>query len=531
MSVSHRVVVVGGGHNGLVAASYLARAGVDTVLIERRDSLGGVVGSFEYMPGYHAAVTNSPGSFENRVLQELDLERHGLRFHRSSITVAQRFGTQTFLGFRDRDRIAAQIEGFADGEYGRYRSLIDDLNEVGAAAGLSVWQAPDSIEQVRARLGSGAPRDLFDRIVSGSLMDLLDDRLRSDQAKSLLMMLALPGTLQSPRDPGSALGLLLRPISMASLRADEDDTAVRLPLRGSVGTPIGSMSAIIDALEQSALAAGVRILRGVSVERILSDGDRVSGVRLANGEVCEADSVLSTVEPSLLQHHLLERPDDLIADHSLEAPTGGAFKLAIALDGLPTVPGLPSDVTAEQVLGSQIRIGSSPQHIEAAIDAGVAGEVSEYPLMWGMIPSVVSPDLAPAGRHLFSVNIWHAPHVLGADYWRTHRDIFADRCITQLDEQLPGLRDRVVDFRALSPVDLEQEFALTGSNITHGEMTIDRFFDQRPHAGLAQGRAALQGLYLGGSGSWPGGYVTGAPGRNAAHSIVHDLALAPTTAA
>ncbi len=531
MPASRRVVVVGGGHNGLVASAYLARAGVDTVLVERRSRLGGVVGSFDYFPGYRAAITNSPGSFESRVMVELELERHGLRFHRPSITVAQRFGDRTFLGFRDRDRIAAQIEAFAEGEYHRYRQLIDDLNSVGAASGLSVWRAPDSIDRVRERLGAGAKRELFDRVISGSLMDLLDDRLRSSQAKALLMMLALPGTRQSPRDPGSALGLLLRPISMASLRPDEDSTAVNLPLRGSVGTPIGSMSAIIDALERSAVAAGARILRDRSVERILTEDGRVSGVRLGDGEEIPADAVLSTIEPSLLQHDLLEDPDDLVPGRSVEPPQGGAFKLALALDGLPTVPGLPEDVSAAQVLESQIRIGSSPEHIESAIEAGIAGDVSDRPIMWGMVPSLASPELAPPGTHLFSVNVWHAPYSLGESYWTTHRDAFAQRCIAQLDEQLPGLRDRITDVRALSPFDLEQEFSLTGSNITHGEMTVDRFFDRRPLAGLSQGKAALSGLYLGGSGSWPGGYVTGAPGRNAAHSIVHDLALSSSTAA
>lgn len=523
MNHPKRVVVIGGGHNGLVCAAYLARAGVQTSLVERRATLGGVVGSYEFLPGYRAALTNSPGSFEGRIVADLELERHGLRFHRPEVTVAQRFGERTFVGFRDRARIAEQIESFQAGEYGRYRSLIDDLNDLGAAMGLSVWRRPDSLEELRARLADTPQRALFERVFEGSLMELLDDRLRSPEAKALLMMLALPGTLQSPRERGSALGLMLRPWSMASLLPGEDDTAANSPLRGSVGTPIGSMAAMIDAIERSAREAGVEIIANCAVHEVLKAGDRVRGVTLEDGRFLEADAVVSTIEPSLLQRNLLADPDDLVPSYRVPPPKGSAFKLALALDGLPDVPGVPADVTAEQVLGSQVRIGSSPEHIEEAIDAGLAGRVSERPIMWGMVPSIVSPQLAPEGQHLMSVNVWYAPHSLGEDFWSEHGEAFAQRCITQLDEQLPGLADRVVGVRGLTPVDLEHEFALTGSNIAHGEMTVENFFDSRPHPAAADSRATLGGLYLGGSGSWPGGYVTGVPGRNAASAVIQDL--------
>ncbi|RGE23154.1 NAD(P)/FAD-dependent oxidoreductase [Leucobacter sp. wl10] len=526
MSHLKRAVVIGGGHNGLVCAAYLARSGVQTTLVERRSSLGGAVGSFEYLPGYRAALTNSPGSFEGRVMTELELERHGLRFHRPEVTVAQRFEERTFVGFRDRNRVAEQIEVFQAGEYARYRGLIDDLNDLGSVMGLSVWQRPDSLEELRARLRGAPQRALFEQVFDGSLMDLLDERLRSPHAKSLLMMLALPGTLQSPRERGSALGLMLRPWSMASLLPGEDDTAARSPLRGSVGTPIGSMSAIIDALERSARASGVQITTGCAVREIVKDGDGVRGVALEDGGIIEAEAVVSTVEPSLLQSALLDDPDDLVLGYRVPTPTGSAYKLALALDGLPDVPGLPDDVDPEQVLGSQIRIGSSPEHIEHAILAGLEGRVADEPIMWGMVPSVVSPQLAPEGRHLMSVNVWYAPHSLGAEYWRRHGETFAARCVALLDDQLPGLAARVAAVRGLTPFDIEEEFALTGSNITHGEMTLEHFFDRRPHPAAADGRAALDGLYLGGSGSWPGGYVTGVPGRNAARAVLQDLGFA-----
>lgn len=517
-----RVVVIGGGHNGLVCAAYLARAGLDTTLVEKRFSLGGVVGSYEYMPGYRSAITNSPGSFEGRITRELGLLDYGLQFHAPEITVAQRFRERTFLGYRDRSKIAEQIDSYAVGEYERYRSLIDRLNALGAAMRLSVWREPDSIEEIKDRL-RGEQRDFFEQVIDGSLMDLLDTNLESPEAKSLLMMLALPGTRQSPREAGSALGLMLRPISLASLLVGEDAGAASMPLRGSVGTPIGSMSAIVDAIAASAQGAGARIVLGNGVSTIEKTDVGVSAVILEDGQRIPADAVISTIEPSVLQSELLPERDDLVHDHSVPAPRGAGFKLALALDGIPSVPGIPAEVTSADVLGSQLRIAPSPEYIESAIDDSLTGKPSRMPIMWGMVPSIVSPTLAPEGRHLFSVNIWHAPYELGEAYWQANRDAFAQRCIDVLDEDLPGLKSRVIDMRALSPIDLEREFSLTGADITHGPMTLENFFSRRTHPKLSKHRAALPGLYLGGSGSWPGGYVTGAPGRNAAQAVIEDL--------
>lgn len=520
---TRRVIVIGAGHNGLVCAAYLARSGVETVLVEKRDVVGGVVGSYEYMPGYRSSITNSPGSFEARITGDLDLPRHGLKFFKPRITVAQRFGDKTFVGFRDRERIAEQIDAFAPGEYSRYRTLIDDLNRLGRETGLSIWRKPDSLQTVRARLTQSSSLALFDQVIDGSLRDLLDRRLRSEQAKSLLMMLALPGTLLSSNSPGSALTLLMRPISMASLLPGEDDTANSLPLRGSVGTPIGSMAAIVDSLAAAAKEAGARVITGNGVKTVLKSGHRVTGVELCDGAIIEADRVISTVEPSILQSQLVESPDDVVHDFTIEEPKGAAFKLALALDGLPAVPGLPDDVTSSEVLGSQIRIGNSPDHIESSIEAGIRGEVSSDPIMWGLVPSIVSPQLAPHGRHLLSLNVWHAPHALGEPYWDNHRDEFATLTINKLDEQLPGLSDRVVDYAALSPIDLDREFGLTGSEITHGKMTVNNFFADRTHPSLVDRETSLRGLYLGGAETWPGGYVTGVPGRNAADTVIRDL--------
>lgn len=529
MTQTNKAVVIGGGHNGLVSATYLAKSGIETTLIEKRSSLGGVVGSYEYMPGYRSSITNSPGSFESRIIEELELKRHGLRFYRPNITVAQRFGESTFLGFRDRNRIANQLNVFANGEYDRYRGLIDDLNMLGKVMGLSIWENPLSVDAVRLRLNPNQ-QALFDKVVYGSLMDLLDSRLQSDQAKSLLMMLALPGTMLSAHSPGSALGLMLRPISMASLSEGEDTTASSMPLRGSTGIPYGSMSAIINALESSAREAGVNIVVGNGVSRVLKNSSGVSGVLLENGDVLGANKIVSTIEPSLLQSGLLEDEDDLVPNYQVPEPKGATFKLALALDRLPNVPGLPEDVSSEEVLGSQIRIGSSSAHIEGAIQDGLQGRTSEEPIMWGMVPSFYSPELAPEGHHLFSINVWHAPYSLGQEYWKSNRDLFAKRCIDALDKQLPGLSDSLVGMSALAPTDIEKEFNLTGSDFTHGPMIVDNFFSNRIHSSLSSRKAALPGLYLGGSESWPGGYVTGAPGRNAAASVIRDVSLlSPST--
>lgn len=512
--MSSHVVVIGGGHNGLVAANYLARAGARVTLIEARPQLGGVVGRIEYLPGYSASVTNSPGSLEGRIIQDLELERFGLRFRFPDVTLVHPMEDGLFIGWRDRERVAAQLDAFSPGEAQRHRELIERLDRIGASSRLSLWQAPGALEDVLDGMNPADRTEFLDVAVDGSLSQLLDESLVSDAAKSLMMMLALNGQLVSPKAPGSAFGLLMRPISRASSAQDVLGIGDS-PLRGSVGLPLGSMGSIVDALTLAARANGVSIRTGAAVARIELDADDcVSGVTLETGELLTGfDAAVVTLEPSRLR--ALLPPAALDESVWPEPPLGSAFKIGLALDGLPSLAGAPADVPIETLLEAQFRIGPSTSYITKAVDDGIAGRASRAPIIWGLIPSLGSPGLAPHGKHLLSLNVWHAPHSLGADHWSEHGDDFVARCLQELEPRLPGLTDRVIDARWFSPHDLEREYHLTGSNITHGDMLTSQMLGGRPSSQL-NSELERHGIVLGGAGAWPGGYVTGIPGRNAA---------------
>lgn len=512
--MSPHVLVIGGGHNGLVAANYLARAGSRVTLIEARSQLGGVVGRLEFLPGYSTAITNSPGSLEGRIIQDLELERFGLRFRFPDVTLLHPMDDGLFIGWRDRARVAAQLDSFSAGEARRHRELIGRLDRIGASTRLSLWDAPGTLSEVLDAMNPADRAEFLDVAVDGSLSELLDESLASDAAKSLMMMLALNGQLVSPQEPGSAFGLLMRPISRASSAQDILGIG-NSPLRGSVGLPLGSMGSIVDALTLAARANGVNIRTGAAVAGIdLDADDRVSGVILDTGEALTGfDAAIVTLEPSRLRA-LLPRT---VVDESVwpEPPLGSAFKIVLALDDLPSVSGAPADVPIEMLLEAQFRIGPSTSYITRAVEDGIAGRASDAPIIWGLIPSIGSPGLAPAGKHLLSLNVWHAPHSLGTAHWREHGEDFVARCLQELEPRLPGITNRVIDARWFSPHDLEREYHLTGSNITHGDMLPSRMLGGRPSGQLTT-QLQRHGIVLGGAGAWPGGYVTGIPGRNAA---------------
>lgn len=516
--MTQHAVIVGGGHNGLVAANYLARAGWKVTVLEARASFGGVVGRYEYLPGYAASITNSPGSFDGTVLHELELHRWGLRFERPEVTLLHPMRESLFVGWRSPEAVARQMDGYAPGESRRHRQLVGRLDALGAAAGVTFGQRPRSLAETLVRMDPSW-RDEFERaLIAGSLTELLDESLESDEVKSLMMMLALNGQLVAPTAAGSAFGLLLRPIARASATHDPLGST-SAPLRGSVGLPVGSMAAIVDALVASAHARGVELRPSARVCALtMNDDQDITGIELESGEhITDMDAVIVTLEPSQLAGLLpnawrsdIERP---------AAPTGSAFKIALALDGLPEIAHAPAGVPQETLFAAQFRIGPDPGYITRAVEDGIAGLPSENPLIWGLVPSLTSPMVAPQGRHLMSLNVWHAPHALGAAYWRQHGREFADRCIAQVDRAFPGLRDRIVDRVWLGPHDIEAEFGLTGSNITHGDMLPVDMLNGRPGLAFAEALEA-SGVVLGGAGTWPGGYVTGVPGRNAAMSLL-----------
>ncbi|HSV84165.1 MAG TPA: NAD(P)/FAD-dependent oxidoreductase [Ramlibacter sp.] len=524
----YEAIVVGGGHNGLVAAAYLAKAGLKVAVLEGRESLGGPCGSFEFMPGYRTSLTNSPGSFDSRFVQELELQNFGLRFVRTDPTVIHPFPKRCFVGWRDPGKIAEQLDAFAPGEGDRYFQLLKRLEVLGqhlVAAGASIYAPSPSAHVLADRLPRSQAR-LFEQVFHGSLRDLLDEELKSEEAKALLGMVAINAGLARPSSPGTAIGLMLRPLSLASSPALDPDDPRRTALRGSTGLPVGGMGAIVDALEAFCLSRGVTFHRNTPVAQVLHRQRRVIGVASASGDEYHAPVVVAALNPKTLFTSLLD--DEAVGaeirrDVGALPMRGSAFKLALGLDGVPSYAGLPPGLGLQAAASCQFRIAPSLDSIDRAIADGLAGRTSRRPLMWGLLSSLTSPGVAPKGRHLLSVNVWHAPYELANGSWDTEKETFGRRCIAELGALMPDLERRIVDFRFMGPRDLESEFGLVGSNITHGDMWPDSLFGGRPHRAAHAYRTPLAGLYLSGAGTWPGGYVTGVPGFNASQAVITDL--------
>ena len=510
----------------MVAAAYLGKAGLSVLVLESREVLGGPCGSYEFFPGYTASFSNSPGSLESKVVEELELADAGLRFQPSDPTVLHLFPDRPFVVWREQSRVDAQLDTLRAGEAERYRRFIKTLDDLGSRLGVSIFEPSPGLATMAARLETTADRDLFDRMFHGSLRDILYEHLESDETRALMGLLAANQNLMPVSAPGTACGLMFRPISLASGVEVVANDFRRMPLRGSTGHPIGGMGAIIDAIANRCRSFGVKIRTQARVARVLHRDGQACGVECEDGTVHEAKVVVSAINPKTLFGDLLD--DGAVGAELRDGVVhmqmrGSAFKMALALDGTPHYANLPNGVTQAQAATCQFRVGDSIDYIEKAITDALSGRPSENPLIWGLIPSVISPQLTPEGKHIMSLNIWHAPYDLAEGDWADEKDRFAKRCIDVLTKFMPDLPDRILNVCSLSPVECEAELGIVGANITHGDMLPQTLFGPRPHSLANDYRTPLEGLYLTGAGVWPGGFVTGVPGHNTSKAVLADL--------
>jgi phytoene dehydrogenase-like protein len=262
--------------------------------------------------------------------------------------------------------------------------------------------------------------------------------------------------------------------------------------------------------------------------RILVDNARAVGVELAGGAIVRAPLIVSNLNPKTTLLDLVEPgvlPADIEERLRRRSMKGSAFKLVLSLDRPPRFRHARTDEEALQFASCQFRIAPSNDYMDKAYEDCRYGRPSARPLMWGLCPTLIDPELAPPGRHLLSVNIWHAPYHLREGAWDTEREKFGEQCLGVLEDYLPGLRDSIVERRFYSPLDLETEYGLVEGNVIQGDVLAERMFSLRPIAGMSDYRTPVAGLYLCGTGTWPGGYVSGIPGHNAAHEVLKDWAL------
>ena len=507
-------VVIGGGHNGLVCATLLARAGRSVVVLEANDALGGAAATREFAPGFRvSACAHLLHSMPETLRRELRLESHGFE------AAATRMPTTALVADGPALAIGAAEAGIGDAAaYARYdermrrlaAALAPMLARVPPRLGSGRWPDWSSLLtlgwRVR-RLGTRDMRELL-RIVGMNVYDLLQENFESSALQGALGLDAVLGTNCGPRSPGTVLTLLYR-----------------LAGQGAAGTaglsqPKGGMGGLCEALARAARAAGATIRTAAPVARIEVDADRASGVVLADGERIAARAVISSADPKTTFLGLLgarHLDTGFVRRVTHFRSQGLAAKLHLALARAPEFTG-----SAPERASGRLLIAPSLQYIEQAYNHAKYGEYSRSPVMEITVPTVNDPGLAPAGAHVLSAVVQYAPYALTAG-WERERDRFADLAIDTIARHAPGLRRSIVAAELLTPRDIEREFHVAGGHWHHGDLAFDQFWMVRPFPGAAQYRTPLDGLFLCGSGCHPGGGVTGAAGRNAAQQILRQV--------
>ncbi|MEX2375425.1 MAG: NAD(P)/FAD-dependent oxidoreductase [Dehalococcoidia bacterium] len=520
-------IILGGGHNGLVAANYLAAAGLRIVIAEKNDFVGGPAARREFMPGYFSTITNSPGSLEPMIVNDMKLEQFGLTFVRPNPTLVHPLAeSPPFIGWRERERTEQILESFSPGESRRYNALNEYLQRFADQLGISLFREPPTLKELVRNLDAIEDQEAFSRIVLGSARELFEYFELSPQSQALMSPLAVVSGIVGPSTPGTPFNLMMRALSLASVASPDEHDPRRMPLRGSTGLPVGGMGAIIDAMVASVTSHGVTILNNKAADRIFTKGDKVCGVSFSDGSVLEAPIVVSAINPHLTVD-ILESDDErwsAIAHKRRTQPLRGkAFKIVLALDDFPRYAFARDEVEAKALASAQLRVAPSVEYLEESYADMLLGRVPKNPVIWGLCSSMTSPGLAPEGKHVLSLNIGNAPYHLKDTTWADERERLFSRVLNILEEWMPNIRSIVTDSSMLDADEFEAEYGLVQANISHGDMLPFRQFWMRPFPGLQNYRTYTDGLYLSGNGCWPGNFVSGIAGHNTARAVLSDL--------
>jgi phytoene dehydrogenase-like protein len=517
-------IVVGAGHNGLVTAAYLARAGLRVLVLERRPVVGGACVTEETFPGFKvstAAYVNS--LFHKAIVADLQLAGYGYQVLARDPSSFTPFpdGRSLLMG-PDADLTRKEIAKFSVRDAERYPRYEAMLERVAAVVEPTLTIAPPDLLRPRLgdlrtllslrrsfrRLGTAAGEAV--EILTGAARPILDRWFESEELKATLATDAIIGAMASPSMPGTAYVLFHHVMG-------ETDGK-----RGVWGYVRGGMGGLTQALAASARDLGAEIRCEAEVARILVGDGRVTGVALAGGDVYHAPIVASNADAHVTFLRLLDSealPADFVAAVERISYASASLKINVALAELPSFRALPGTAPGPQHRGT-IHICPDQDYIERAFDDAKYGQPSARPVLECTIPSVVDPTVAPPGRHLMSMFVQYAPYALREGSWDALREPFADRCFDLLDEYAPNFKRSVIARQVLTPLDLERVFNLTGGNIFQGAMTPSQLFAFRPVPGYARHRTPIKGLYLCGAAAHPGGGVMGTPGLNAAREIL-----------
>jgi phytoene dehydrogenase-like protein len=529
--LKYDAIVVGAGHNGLIAAAYLARAGLRVLVLERRGIVGGCAVTEEVDPQLAPGCRVSTASYiasmlRPEVIAELKLDSYGLRMvacepgvqavfedgdigawwseparmRRELECIAPEDGAAFFATERELQRLASFLEPF-------FMEPPPDISARG-------WRRFAELLRLARRFRNACGDDLAGLVsfLNGSLGDFLDRRFTSEKLKRLILANSLYGKHGGPYHPGTAMGLLFHLLTGGEKHRP-----------GFQGHVIGGMGAITTSIAAVCRDLGVEVRVNSPVARIEQGNGRVRGVTLASGEAVEAAVVLSNADPKRTFLTLLQ-PGDLTEEFRRQVAAirmnGPCAKVNFVLAEEPQVLGMPADRDAEQ--RSLFTLIPTLQAAEDCYNAARRGEVPAELWVDCVVASNVDPTLAPAGRHMLTCFVQYLPYAPAAGCWQTLREALGDRVTEIIGRYAPNVPGAIVARRVLTPLDLEETFGITEGNIFHGDLSVEQMFFMRPLPGWSHYRTPIDGLYLCGAGTHPGGGVTGAPGYNAAHMVLRD---------
>jgi phytoene dehydrogenase-like protein len=527
-----RAIVVGAGHNGLVAAFHLARAGLRPIVLEAREQVGGAVATSEIHAGFHVpTLAHAFGPLRADVAADMGLDRRGIEVIAPEVTsFSPREDGRALVLSRNPSHTAVQIARFSSRDAERFpefqraiaqgASLVADLARevppsIDRPGASELWHLLKTGRRFRGLGRTDAYRLL--RMAPMPVADLLADWFETDLLRAAIATRGVLGTNLGPRSAGTVATLLL--------------DAARGP--AAPGAPYfvrGGMGRLAEAMAAAATAAGAEIRTGVNVTGIEVDDTGVRGVILASGEQIATACVVSNADPKRTLLGLVDPvrldPAFLLRVRNIRA-RGTVAKVNLALSALPSFTAardLPQDLAAAGALAGRILIAPGIDYLEQAFDASKYGQPSARPFLECVIPTLTDPALAPEGRHVMSIYAQYAPCELRGRTWNDARGALQQTVLDTLAEYAPGLPSLVLAAQTITPADLESSYGFTGGHIHHGEMALDQLYVMRPLLGWSQHRTPIAGLYLCGAGTHPGGGISGANGANAARVVIRDRA-------